>query len=79
MRCPMESPNTDMKGWKEGPLPPNTWNWGGVTEKGDHPHNGFLFADFHGDHVQVAYPDNGKHLTPDQVGWYNNCIELPGW
>ncbi len=75
----------DMKGWKEGPLPPNTWNWGGVVEKGEHPHNGFFFADFQGDHALIVVtssddsPTYPMELKADEVGWYNNCLELPGW
>ncbi len=71
----------DMKGWKEGPLPPNTYNWGGVTEKGEHPHDGFNFADFCGDHVKISGVEGSFNtvIKADEVGWYNNCLELPGW
>jgi len=59
--------------WKEGPLPPNTWGWGGVVPVGTT--NGFFFADFCGDHVKIV-PD-GRVLKPEEVAWYNNCLHLP--
>jgi hypothetical protein len=60
--------------WKKGPLPPNTWNWGGVVPAGDDPFDGFSFADFCGDHVDMA---GGGTLKANEVGWYDNSIELP--
>jgi hypothetical protein len=60
--------------WKKGPLPPNTWNWGGVVRVGDSPVYGFSFADFCGDHVDMV---PGGTLKADEVGWYDNSIELP--
>jgi hypothetical protein len=62
-------------GWHDGPLPPDTWGWGGVT-KVDQKGSGFYFADFHGDHVKIV---DGKSSTlrPEEVGSYNNCLDLP--
>ncbi len=63
--------------WKQGPLPPDTWNWGGVSlfnNFGD-PEDGFYFADFKGDHA-VLVPD-GKVVKPEEVAWWNNCLNLP--
>lgn len=61
--------------WNRGPLPPNTWNWGGVCKVGEDPSNGFEFADFQGD--KVALVPSGEILKPDDVGWYDNSLELP--
>jgi hypothetical protein len=61
--------------WKKGPLPPETYFWGGVVKAGDDSGSGFYFADFCGDHV-VTFPGEEK-LTADQVAWYDNSLELP--
>lgn len=60
--------------WKKGPLPPNTWNWGGVVRAGSNPKVGFEFADFQGDHVTICPTD--EILKSHEVGWYDNCLEL---
>lgn len=60
--------------WKQGPLPPNTWNWGGVVLKGDKPSRGFFFADFCGTHVKLV---DGMVIQADQVAMYDNGLELP--
>lgn len=65
----------DSSGWKRGPLPPNTWNWGGVVLRGMNPAQGFLMADFAGDHVKL-YP-SGKVVKAEDVDWYNNSLTLP--
>ncbi len=62
--------------WKMGPLPPDTWGWGGVTKKSD-PGSGFYFADFCGDHVKIFTVDETKVLNPQDVGMYNNSLTLP--
>lgn len=59
--------------WKQGPLPPNTWNWGGVVPVG--VVGGFYFADFCGDHVKCCPGD--KVLQAHEVAWYDNHLELP--
>jgi hypothetical protein len=59
--------------WKQGPLPPNTWDWGAVIPLGTA--GGFYFADFHGDHV-VTVP-GGDRLEPNEVSYYTNDIKLP--
>ncbi len=61
-----------MTNWKDGPLPPNTWNWGGVVLTSMSP-TGFCFADFCGDHVIV----DGKRYEANEVSMYNNCLDLP--
>ncbi len=71
--------------WKQGPLPPETWQWGGVVPVGT-KNWGFYFADFHGDHVKIevlkpvpggTYMLEERILKPDEVAWYNNDIEMP--
>lgn len=57
--------------WQPGPMPPGTWNWGGVVTKDDC----FLFADFHGDHV-IGYPGE-KRIEAADVVQYSNCLEWP--
>lgn len=63
--------------WQQGPLPANTWNWGGVVLVGASK-LGFYFADFHGDHV-ILNPGtpNAERIEADQVGWFNNAIDMP--
>ncbi len=46
------------EGWHKGPLPFNTWGYGGIVLKPNvdpegWPTGGFYFADFYGDHVYV--------------------------
>jgi len=66
--------------WKKGPLPPDTWNWGGVvpvTEKGG---SGFYFADFKGDHAVISTnrgEKDGLILKPEEIAYYDNSIEIP--
>lgn len=60
--------------WKHGPMPEDTWNWGGVVLKDD-GRDCFHFADFHGDHVTLV-PD-GRRIEPEEILLYNNCLELP--
>lgn len=62
-------------GWRAGPMPPDTWGWGGVVPKGDFG-SGFLFADFCGDHV-LTDSDNYKRIEAADVLWYNNGLDLP--
>jgi hypothetical protein len=65
-------------GWKQGPLPPNTFNWGGVVKAGDNPRTGFYFADFKGSSVEIHKGDGTtEKLEPHQVGWFNNCLTMP--
>jgi len=59
--------------WKDGPLPPGTWNWGGVVLKD--MASGFYFADFHGDHVTLV--PSGRRVEAEEVLMYNNSLELP--
>lgn len=60
------------KNWKRGPLPLDTWGWGGITtETGD---TGFYFADFCGDHVKLI---DGTVVSADKVVMFNNSLELP--
>jgi hypothetical protein len=61
--------------WKPGPLPPNTWNWGGVVLKSDKGQDGFYFADFCGDHVMIC-PD-GRRVEATDIALYDNGLTLP--
>jgi hypothetical protein len=67
--------------WHKGPLPPNTYNWGGVVAVGDEGKMGFMFADFGGDKVTLVGTGSGRRsdtvLRPDEVAWYNNSLTLP--
>lgn len=63
--------------WTKGPLPANTWNWGGVCKVGLNPSDGFYFADFKGDSVELV--PSGEILKADEVGWFCNCLVLPGY
>lgn len=65
--------------WQRGPLPPDTWNWGGVVPKG--VTDGFYFADFHGDHC-IANPGTpqAEVIKAEDVEWYDNSLTIhPGW
>ena len=64
--------------WKKGPLPKDTWNWGGVVPNGD-TSSGFYFADFHGEYA-VMNPGDGsceRTLKADEIAWYDNSLEMP--
>jgi hypothetical protein len=64
--------------WKRGPLPPGTYNWGGVVPAGEDTGYGFYFADFRGDHVVMLPGDpQERTLKPHEVAWYDNGLELP--
>lgn len=64
--------------WKKGPLPKDTYNWGGVVRVGGAV-EGFFFADFCGDHVKIQGDDGkfSKRLEADEIAYYDNCLELP--
>lgn len=63
--------------WKQGPLPKDTYNFGGVVEAGKDPKSGFYFADFRGDHAilpaQLGQPE--RRLNPYEVGYFSNALE----
>jgi hypothetical protein len=67
--------------WKDGPLPPDTWNWGGVvTRDMDTPGSdcGFRFADFRGDHVITdQYTTFEKRYEAADILKWNNSLHLP--
>lgn len=60
--------------WKKGPLPPDTWHWGGVVLVGEEGY-GFYFADFRGDHILII--PGQKRVEASDVAWYDNNLELP--
>lgn len=61
--------------WKKGPLPPNTYFWGGAVVSNDT--SGFQFADFCGDHVKLDTRNGWLRVEPADVKMYNNCLTLP--
>jgi hypothetical protein len=69
--------------WQKGPMPPDTWGWGGVVPKGDDGATGFYFADFGGNCVELIgtepFAPHGppKVIRADQVAWYDNSLTLP--
>lgn len=64
--------------WKKGPLPPDTYFWGGVVVnqpgKNEEEHTGFQFANFHGDHVTLV---DGTRVEANDVLFYNNSLTFP--
>lgn len=58
--------------WKDGPLPPNTYGWGGIVRGNEA--GGFEFADFCGDHVELV---DGCVVKANDVCKYNNSLTLP--
>lgn len=66
----------NKSGWKKGPMPPDTWGWGGVVPVGLGG-SGFFFADFQGDHVEVIGDEQSHQLKAHEVVWYNNSLGLP--
>ncbi len=63
--------------WKKGPLPKETWGWGGVVPVSTEPMSGFYFADFCGDHVKIQSGPGETVLKADEVAYYDNSLELP--
>jgi hypothetical protein len=61
--------------WQKGPLPPDTYGWGGVVPAGEETVGGFYFADFCGDHVKI-YPGE-RTIRHHQVAYYDNSLTLP--
>jgi hypothetical protein len=61
--------------WKKGPLPPDTWNYGGVVPVGETLAGGFYFADFCGDHVNICPGD--RVLQAHEVALYSNVLQPP--
>ncbi len=61
--------------WKQGPLPVDTYNWGGVVKVGDDPKMGFYFADFNGSYAILC--PSGEKVTADKVAWFCNDLVMP--
>lgn len=62
--------------WKDGPMPAGTYGWGGVVPL-DYHGDGFFFADFQGDTVNMigGGGEGGERvLKANEVGKYNNAI-----
>lgn len=58
--------------WNKGPLPPDTWNWGGVQTVD--MTSGFIYANFCGDHVITEI---GTRIEADKIAYWSNCLDLP--
>lgn len=66
------------EGWHQGPLPANTYQFGGIVLKGLDPNRGFHFADFRGDHVMVVTSSGDlKRHEANEIGYWNNSITIP--
>lgn len=71
----------DLQGWKMGPLPAGTHQYGAVVLYGPDgkPEKGFHWADFRGDRVLI--PDVGhygvKEIKPKEVAFFTNPIVFP--
>lgn len=65
--------------WQKGPMPPGTYNWGGVVTKELAGKSGFYFADFRGDHVVLCPDTNGtpKRVEAADILWFDNSLTLP--
>lgn len=62
--------------WQNGPLPPNTYHWGGVQLKGEEGRMSFHFADFRGDHV-ILPMEQSRRVEKDEIILFNNSIHCP--
>lgn len=66
-------------GWKAGPMPPDTYFWGGVVLHGASPHAGFHLAEFCGDHVKLVSLDSDerRRVEGHEIAYYNNSLTWP--
>lgn len=69
--------STELGNWKPGPLPPDTYYWGGVVTKEIAGTQGFYFADFRGDHVVILPARPEERVEAKDVLWYDNSLRLP--
>ncbi len=65
-----------MSEWKRGPLPKDTYGWGGVVPFDAVGQQGFFFADFKGDKVTIPGTPE-RILMAHEVAWYDNSLTLP--
>ena len=63
-------------GWKRGPLPDNTWDWGAVVLVGQRS-SGFYFADFYGNYVIIDIDGGKRRIEAIDVQYYNNSLKAP--
>lgn len=65
-------------GWKHGPVPAGTYNWGAVVTKDCLSPAGqpgaIKFAGFNGDHAVLS---DGSRIDASDVILFNNSIEIP--
>jgi len=66
----------NSSGWKKGPLPANTWQWGGVMLQGEGT-NSLWFADFCGDHVKLFGRKDKPRAEAREIAYYNNSLVSP--
>jgi hypothetical protein len=64
-------------GWQKGPLPADTYMWGGVVPTDESTGDGFYFADFRGDTVVLYGVEPERVLQAHEVKYFNNCLGLP--
>lgn len=66
-----------LMAWQKGPLPADTYGWGGVVTTAIAGGTGFLFADFRGDHVVAVGDETGARIEPADVVCFDNSLTLP--
>ena len=69
--------SSETHGWKPGPLPPETWYWGGVVLNGDTT-GGFILVDVCGNHARVFKSDKPRDEWPrieaNEIAAFNNSL-----
>jgi hypothetical protein len=60
--------------WRQGPLPPDTYFWGGVVTKEIDGQGTWYWCCFRGDHAMTS---DEQRIEADEVVWYNNSINEP--
>jgi hypothetical protein len=61
--------------WQRGPLPEDTWGFGGVVSR-EMPPGSFDFAEFRGGYV-LAIDENLRVIPAADVVWYDNSMHAP--
>lgn len=61
--------------WQKGPLPENTWHWGGVMVVGEGT-SGFHFADFKGDCAELVYGQEKRLVKAEEVAFFDNSLRI---
>lgn len=68
--------------WHVGPMPADTWHYGGVVLKGQEPSAGFRLADFKGDHVLLldaggSFGPKSRRVEAADIAYWNNSLTMP--